>query len=248
MKIYAFGQQNKDTIMLLHGGGMSWWNYKETARLLESSYHVVIPVLDGHADSDAPFTGIEDNAGRIIDFININYGGTILALCGLSLGAQIAVEMMAQKADVCRFAMIESVSLIPSKLTRKLIGPTISSSYFLIKKDWFSRMQFRSLHINEDLYEDYYRDTCKISKKDMVSFLKSNTAYSLPEHIREVEAKTCVIVGGKEQQKMKRSAKVLTDALKNSELHIMDGLYHGELSLNYPERYAELLLELIADK
>ncbi len=37
-----FGQQNPDVIMLLHGGGLSWWNYREVAKRLAERYHVVL--------------------------------------------------------------------------------------------------------------------------------------------------------------------------------------------------------------
>ena len=68
-----FGQQNSEVILLLHGGGLSWWNYAEAARLLAEHYHVVLPVLDGHADSDAPFTSIEENAARLISYIDAHF-------------------------------------------------------------------------------------------------------------------------------------------------------------------------------
>ena len=34
-----FGQQNPDVVMLLHGGGLSWWNYREAAKRLAERYH-----------------------------------------------------------------------------------------------------------------------------------------------------------------------------------------------------------------
>ena len=78
-----FGQQNPGVVMLFHGGGLSWWNYREVANLLAERYHVVLPVLDGHADSDAPFTTIEDNANRLISYIDNHFGGQVLAIGGL---------------------------------------------------------------------------------------------------------------------------------------------------------------------
>ena len=56
MTLREYGKEHKETILLLHGGGLSWWNYREVAKLLAERYHVVLTVLDGHADSDAPFT------------------------------------------------------------------------------------------------------------------------------------------------------------------------------------------------
>ena len=35
MNFKEYGNKNKDTIMLLHGGGLSWWNYREEAERLQ---------------------------------------------------------------------------------------------------------------------------------------------------------------------------------------------------------------------
>lgn len=39
-----YGKENSDVIILLHGGGLSWWNYKEVAERLQTDYHVVLPI------------------------------------------------------------------------------------------------------------------------------------------------------------------------------------------------------------
>ena len=41
MKIQEFGKRNKDTVMLLHGGGLSWWNYRDAAEELKERFHVM---------------------------------------------------------------------------------------------------------------------------------------------------------------------------------------------------------------
>ena len=33
-----FERQNTDVVMLLHGGGLSWWNYREVAQKLAERY------------------------------------------------------------------------------------------------------------------------------------------------------------------------------------------------------------------
>ena len=33
-----FGQRNTDVVMLLHGGGLSWCNYREVAQKLAERY------------------------------------------------------------------------------------------------------------------------------------------------------------------------------------------------------------------
>ena len=48
MIVKTFGSQDQDTLLLLHGGGLSWWSYQKAAALFAAQhYHVVLPILDG---------------------------------------------------------------------------------------------------------------------------------------------------------------------------------------------------------
>ena len=240
-----FGQHNTDVIMLLHGGGLSWWNYREVAELLAERYHVVLPVLDGHADSDAPFTTIEDNAARLISYIDAHFGGQVLLLGGLSLGGQINLEMLSQRKDICRYALIESALVKPSKLTAAMIGPTFGMSYGLVRQKWFAKLQADYLGIPRELFNDYFRDTCAIGKADMIAFLKANSLYTIQPELSETTAKTKIVAGAKEQKSIRDSAKLLQNAIPGSRMEILPGLRHGDLSLNEPERYISVLCGLI---
>ena len=244
MKTVEFGKQHNDVIMLLHGGGLSWWNYKAEAELLKDRYHVVLPILDGHAGSDNDFISIEKNASRLISFIDKEFGGSVL-LIGGSLGAQILVEMLTQQNTICQNAVIESASVIPSKMTNALIKPMFSLSYGLVKMKSFSQMQFDYLRIRKDLFEDYYQDTSQISKENMIAFLEANTSYEIKPGLQNAYAKIHVLVGEKEQKKMICSAERLHKALPGSVLEIKKGLYHGEYSINHPEEYTKELLDMI---
>ena len=246
MRYVEYGNQNPETVILLHGGGLSWWNYRDVAQLLSDRFHVVLPILDGHAGSDAPFTSIEENAARIIAYIDQHFGGNVLAVGGLSLGGQIAVEMLAQRPDICRFALLESTLVKPSKLTHALIKPTFGMSYGLIKQKWFAKMQAAYLGIPQKLFDDYYRDTCKISKEDMIAFLQANSAYSIKPALRDTQAKVHIVFGSKEQSSIRTSGKLLNHTIPGSTVEILPGYTHGDLSLNHPEQYVQMLLTLIS--
>ncbi len=248
MKYQEYGSDKKDTILLLHGGGLSWWNYREVAELLKEEYHIILPILDGHAGSDRPFTTIEENAEEIISFIDGHLNGAALLIGGLSLGGQILLEMLSQRGDICSFALIESAAVIPSKLTNALVAPTFGTSYGLIKNRKFAGVQFRSLHIKPELFDDYYRDTCLIKKQDMIAFMKANTAYSLKESFSRVSAEVHVFYGEKETKVIKRSAEAISRALPACSLHSLHGYYHGEFSINHPEEYADTVREIISAK
>lgn len=244
MIVKEYGKSNKDIIMLLHGGGLSWWNYEEVSEILKSNYHVILPILDGHSGSDRDFTSIESNANEIIEYIDNNYNGNVKLIGGLSLGAQILLDILSKRDNICEYTIIESALVYPMKMTNKVIESSINMSYRLINKKWFSRLQFKSLKIKEELFDKYYIDSSNITKDNMVSFLKANSNYHL-KNIKTNKSKSIVIVGSKERPIMIKSAKIIHDELINSELEILSGYYHGDLSINHPNEYAEKVKELI---
>ena len=245
MKYVEYGQENKEVIIFLHGGGLSWWNYREVAELLQRDYHVVLPILNGHAGSDKDFVSIEENADDIIAFIDEKFGGNVMAIGGLSLGAQVLTEILSKRKDICRYAVIESALVITMKVTHALIKSMMDMSFGLIKKKWFAKAQFKVLRIREELFDEYYKDTCQITKENMIAFLKVNSNYELKADIADTKAKVCILVGQKESKKMRNSAQRLHDAIPGSSLVVLKGKYHGEYSLNCAEEYIETLIKLI---
>ena len=244
MIVKEYGKSNKDIIILLHGGGLSWWNYEEVSEILKSNYHVILPILDGHSGSDRDFTSIENNANEIIEYIDNNYNGNVKLIGGLSLGAQILLDILSKRDNICEYAIIESALVFPMKMTNRLIESSINMSYGLINKKWFSKLQFKSLKIKKELFDKYYIDSSNITKNNMISFLKANSNYHL-KNIKTNKSKSIVIVGSKERPIMIKSAKRIHDELINSELEILSGYYHGDLSINHPNEYAEKVNKLI---
>ena len=245
MQFHEYGAGHKETILLLHGGGLSWWNYREAAEKLQGKYRVILPILDGHAGSDRPFTTIEDNASEILSFIDQRLGGPVLLIGGLSLGGQVLLEMLSRRRDLCSYALVESAAVLPARLTNALIAPAFGSSYGLIRNRSFAKMQFQSLHIKAELFEDYYRDTCQIKKQDMIAFMKANTSYALKDSFRDTAAKVHVFVGEKETGEILRSADAICRALPSAGLHRLPGLRHGEFSINHADRYADAVRQIL---
>ena len=153
MRYVEYGKENHDVIILMHGGGLSWWNYKEAAEALQKDYRIILPILDGHAGSNRSFTTIADNAAEIISFIDTHLGGSVLLIGGLSLGGQIALEILSQRKNVCKCAIIESALVIPSRFTYSMIKPAFGSCYGFIQHKWFSKLQFKSLKMKDLLTE-----------------------------------------------------------------------------------------------
>lgn len=96
-------------------------------------------------------------------------------------------------------------------------------------------------------FDEYFRDSAAISKENLTAFLTANSDYRLKDTISDCRAKTLILVGGRESGVMKRSALLLNERIPGSDCMVLDGYFHGDLSLNHPELYAEKILALLAD-
>ncbi len=245
MNYIEYGKDHNAVIILLHGGGLSWWNYREVAEKLSSYYHVILPILDGHTKSSYDFISIEENAVRIIKFIDEQFGGSVLLIGGLSLGGQIVLEILSQKKDICTYALIESALVVPSIFTYAMIKPAFGSCYGLIKYRWFSKFQFKSLRIKQELFEEYFRDTCGISKSNIIAFLEANALYCIKPSFADCVAKAYVFVGEKENRAMQKSAKIIHGTLAESTLQVLPDMHHGEFSINYANDFVNSVRKIV---
>ena len=135
--------------------------------------------------------------------------------------------------------------MIPSKLTYALIRPAFGSCYGLIRKKWFSKLQFRSLRIKPELFRDYYRDSCGITRQNLIAFLQESSLYCMKKSLGECTAEVHLFAGERENKRILLSAEKLHEALEKSRLHLLPAMHHGEFSLDHADRYAKELHTIV---
>ena len=248
MKFKEFGDRNLPTIIMLHGGGLSWWSLTDIVETLKGKYHVVTPIIDGHGeDGDTDFISIEDSAVRLIRYIDSEYGGEVFAISGLSIGAQIVAEVLSRRKDIAKYAIIESALIYPIKGVVALTVPTYKLFYGLVKQKWFSKMQAKTLFVPENKFQQYYEDSLRISKESLINITISNGNYTLKNTISDTSARVLILVGEKELGVMKKSAEALHQMIPHSELLILPRMGHGEISLVHAAQYMNLLRGLFEE-
>jgi pimeloyl-ACP methyl ester carboxylesterase len=244
MLFCEYGNCGHPTIVLLHGGGLAPWSMADVISILQTSYHVVAVTIDGHGeDYAATFISIEDSASKLTAYIDERLNGFVFAIGGLSLGAQIAAEVLSRRKNIAQFAVLESALVLPLKGTKLLTVPAYQLCYGLIKKRWFAKAQAKELCIPDDMFEPYYRDSARMTKDTLVSMILSNGTYSVKEGLRKTQSKVLIIVGEKELPIMRKSAEALRGSIPCSRLYTAPGMKHGELSLLNAEKYCRLICD-----
>jgi pimeloyl-ACP methyl ester carboxylesterase len=240
------GNRNDPTIILLHRCGLSWWSLKPIIEQLKDKYHIITPILDGHGeDGSTTFVSIEDSANKLINYIDTQYRGKVFAIGGLSIGAQIVVEVLTQRYDIADYAIIESALVYPIKGISLMTVPTYKLFFGLIKMKWFSKLQAKAMLVPDKMFEQYYNDSLKITRQSLINITLSNGTYNLKSSISKTQAKVMIIAGEKEMSIMKKSANRLHDTIAGSELFIIPNMGHGEISLLHPKKYVELIYTFI---
>ena len=106
-------------------------------------------------------------------------------------------------------------------------------------------MQAKTLCLPTEQFEQYYQDSKKMTKQSLINITISNGDFELKKEIARTKARVLIIVGGKEINIMKKSAKRLNQEIDKSRLHVAPKMKHGEFSLVYPENYVKLVKEFI---
>lgn len=247
MKYKEFGDSIHPTIILLHGGGLSWWSFTDLIHLLKETYHIVTPIIDGHGeDGDTIFVSIQDSAQKLIQYIDEKHQGKVFAICGLSLGAQIIVDVLAQRADIAKYIVIESALVMPLSGVTRFIAKSSSLFYSLIHQKWFARMQAKALYVRENLFDQYYSDSQNISKQSLTNISASNADYTAPDTLKITKAKVLIIIGGEEVRIMDKSVRKLISMLPQARVCIVPDMKHGELSLSRCKEYLALIKQFMA--
>ena len=250
MKFHEFGDKNSPNIILIHGGGNSWWNYLRQARILSEEYHVILPTLDGHGEENqVDYVSTENSALEILDYIKKNCNGKLFAIGGVSLGGQIVMEILSQDSEIVEKAIIDGSICIPQpKLARisillvSLFGKLMFSKFACkIQLSLMDKM-YPKIAYPDELKRYYMEDMPRTPVKTLITIYKTYMQhYKLKSTISKSKAKVFYIYGEKELNCVKESARLFQQVHPNTILYEAKDYNHGYLSTYLPQEWVELI-------
>lgn len=254
MIFHEFGDKKFPHILLIHGGGNSWWNYLRQARMLSDKYHVILPTLDGHGEEyQKDYISTENSAQQIMEYIKNNCDRKLFAIGGVSLGGQIVMELLSLDSDIAEKAIIDGSICIPQpKLARictvivKLFGKIMfnksaSKIQLSLMKKMYSNMAYP-----EEIENYYIEDMPRIPIKTLVTIYQTYMGrYRLKDTITESKAQVLYIYGEKEMKCVKESAKLFQKMHPDCTLYEAKGYNHGYLSAYLPLEWMEVVNHIL---
>lgn len=251
MELYTVetGQNNSQTIIFLHGGGLAGWMWDQQLEAF-NDYHCLVPDLPEHGKSIdvKPFT-IKGAAEIVVDIIRNRTQNGKAHLVGISLGAQIIVKILSTSPEVVDHAMISGtlVRTFPHTETfLKLLNYLIKVYEPVKDTDFFIKANMRTYYMPKNLFERFKESTLLIKPPSLNRILKENMLFKMPMGLEKASKPVLVVMGEKDYKIIKESAADILDVLPNSQGAM--ALKVGHLwNLESPELFSTVLRSWITD-
>ncbi len=191
---------------------------------LSPEFHCLAPDLPEHGCSfDAGPLTISGAASQVAELIRRKAHGGVAHIVGLSLGAQIGVELLAQAPELLRSAILSSPILRP------ILGAGILSNDFLLRltywtalapfKHWdaYVRLNMKySAGIPEGFFGPFREAFQQTTADSWSHLIRANQTYRQPAGLDRVKLPVLVLAGQQEYAAMRASARDLAAALPNA--------------------------------
>ena len=187
-------------------------------------YRCLAPDQPEHGNSRqiGPFS-IELSAIKVAELIRDQAHEGKACVVGLSVGAQIAVQLLVT-APEC----VDKV-IISSALLRSIPGLGWASSRAMlawayrlavrpfINSDWWIRLNMNfAAGLSNEFYPKFKRDFQRTTESEFVNTMAANQRFRLPDGLGKVTVSTLVVAGEKEHAAMKQSVRDLAAALPSA--------------------------------
>jgi pimeloyl-ACP methyl ester carboxylesterase len=244
------GIKNQETIIFLHGGCLGGWIWDEQVESFHD-YHCIVVDLPEHGKSTIfkSFT-IKSAAGMVVNLIKNHAHGGKAHLVGISLGAQIIVQILATHPDVVSHALITG-TLIRSKNQSEELLKLVDYTFKVYEpvKDtrFFLKANMRMYNISKDHFDQLKKSTLLLKADSLHKILHENLFFTLPEGLNKADVPVLVMVGEKDYKVIKESVRDLVNALPNSKSYIVPKGSHV-WNMESPLLFNKVLRSFISEK
>ena len=243
------GTGKQETIIFLHGGGLAGWIWDEQLKSF-ADYHCIVPDLPEHGQSAEvkPFT-IDSTAAMVVDLIK-NHAHGKAHLVGLSLGAQIIVQILATHPEVVDHAIITGtlIRTIPRTETfLKLLDYTFKVYEPVKDTRFFIKANMRMYNISKNHFDHFKESTLQLKSDSLNRILHENLFFKIPSGLEKADVPVLVVWGEKDYKVIKESARDLINVLPNSKAYVVPKLGHV-WNMESPELFNKVLRSWITGK
>lgn len=205
-----------------------------------SNYHCLVPDLpeQGKSNNEDLFT-IDRSAELIIELIEQKGIGKPVIAIGFSLGAQVLISILSKRPHLIDYVIINSALVRPIAFAA-MLTKSLAITYPLVRNRTFSKIQAKSMYVDDRYFETYYQESCQLHKDAFIRIMQENMSFTLPNSFKHSSSKILVTVGEKEKSIMKKSLIDIVRSHSNCRGIIIPAIGHG-ISFARPNDFNKLI-------
>jgi pimeloyl-ACP methyl ester carboxylesterase len=243
------GKSNDETIVFLHGDGIAGRMWDKQIESF-SDYHCIVIDLPEHGKSSEikPFT-IKSSAEMIIDIIKKRARNKKAHIVGISLGAQIIVQILSTAPEVIDHAFISGAiarSVPPTESFLKRLDHLIEIYVPVKNNNLLINSYMRSYNIPRSLFSNFKESTCIIKPDSSSRIIKETMLFKMPDGLEKANIPVLVMTGEKDYRIVNESARNLLSILPNSKRASAPKSGHM-WNMENPEMFNNALMAWITD-
>ena len=244
----------KGVIVFLHGGGVSGsWSWSlQTAAF--SDYTCLTPDLPGHGQRQDTFEFARAVA-EVTALLEAQPTDALVHLVGVSLGAQVGLQVLANHPKLVARALLTGCLCVPypgSGLLTREPGLTLSAGLLslympLRNAAWLVRANMNALGIPMRFLSDFSLDTARLTTARLMSVLRANSAFRVPDNLAMLETPVLALAGTHEVAQIQRSLEMLESSSTRIHAYRVRGANHN-WNLERPDEFNHTLRAWLRDE
>jgi pimeloyl-ACP methyl ester carboxylesterase len=246
------GPPEAPAIVFLHGGDMSGWSWDPVVERMQQyqKYHCLVPDLPqfGQSYHQGPFE-MGRAATAVGELIRCRVGTGLAHVVGYSLGAQVAVQLLATEPKLVDRAvlcgpLINTMQMPYVRLTQLLLG-------LLARNKWYRgaenrRRIARDAGIPANKIDDYREDVRLITGPQFANIVEASAGFTLPDGLDKSDSPALFLTGAEETQLVRRAAAALAQRMPNGVDRVAIGMDH-DWPLRHPDLFSRTVDGWLSD-
>lgn len=249
MEYRIYGEDNPNTLLLVHGALVTQSMWKHQVKFLENDFKVVTCNLPEHGNSPAisgayTVEKLADALLHLVDFLKISSA----AICGHSLGGMVAQFFSYRHPQrVKHLILAETAFGTKNDFYEKLMTDFSQLLLRFMTKQQIINLSAKSYGSLKGETRTYLTDEMsQYSKKQILRVMSAALNYQGEAYLSQIKAPTLVMVG-EDNKTTHRQARQMNEKIPNSRLVFVPRANHL-LNLDNPNDFNYRLKTFISDR
>ncbi len=253
MKIYEFGRENPEKIVLLHPSLVTWDYFENLIPLLEDKYHLLIPALPGYDLTDgSQFSSVEQIASELADDLQRKGIEEVRAIYGCSMGGSIALRMAADGRVKAQHYVLDG-GITPYQLPWILTRPIAVRDFGMVAIGKLGGVKtlvkaFSSSEYSEEDLLYVARILSHCTYRTLWNTFDSCNNFKMPREVMHFPGAVHYWYAEKERKARDWDLKYMRKFVPDTKFKRFRGMDHGDMALFYPQRLAKELRNISASR